>query len=132
MKSSVVGRSLAADVLANPQTEREASAASALRYWRDEALRLRGLLGLDKSKKQSLHDFYWVGVVRVFVVAMGDYGARAEDAQHRMWKAKFLPNKLKSTTHLSHEDLKLYIERCIQDAAEQGLVIYWPSELQDL
>lgn len=132
MSAATMEKSLVQEALENPQTEREFVLVKLVRYQAKKIESLEGEMGKRWSANQRLNRFYRGFVVRPFCLANGDHGQRAEDAQHEMWKARFLPSLVGSTTKLSTADFKLFIDRCIQDAAEFGVVIYWPTELQDL
>jgi hypothetical protein len=89
-----------------------------------------------RSKKQNA--YYWSVVLAYIAEYMGE---QPEDL-HEIFKAKFLKRKrvwrgaemtvLPSTTKLNSDEFGEYIERCVQEGAELGVVVPMADKNYDL
>jgi hypothetical protein len=80
-----------------------------------------------RTKRQN--SYYW-GIVLKYIA---EYMGEREEDLHEIFKAKFLKSRrqwrgaemtiLKSTTDLTSDEFGVYIDRCIQEGAELGVVV---------
>jgi len=85
----------------------------------------------DRTKRQNR--WYWVCVVGI----AAEYFGYLPEEMHDAYKMIFLrchdegkPETIRSTTTLTTAEFTDYIEKCRQWAAEQGLVIPDPTEVE--
>lgn len=90
------------------------------------------------TRSQKQNRYYWGVVLDV----IGSYMGEQPEDLHEVFKAKFLRRKrvwrgaeqtiLASTSKLNSEEMGEYIERCIQEGAELGVVVPIADKNYDL
>jgi hypothetical protein len=87
-----------------------------------------------KKRTVPQNSFYWKAIVEVLAEHFGY--ERAEDMHYEL-RRLYLSTpineqfaRVKSTTELSTEEFSQYMERCMQLAAENGVYIAFPDEVE--
>lgn len=105
----------------------------------DDEPKVRVIVEKERGiRTQNQNSYYW-GIVLKYI---GEYMGEREEDLHEVFKAKFLKTRrqwrgsemtiLKSTTDLTSDEFGVYIDRCIQEGSELGVVVPIADKNYDL
>ncbi len=105
----------------------------------DDTDKLRIIIEKERGTRTKKQNAYYWGIVLQYIAAY--MGEQPEDL-HEIFKAKFLKRKrmwrgaeqtiLASTTKMNSDEFGEYIDRCIQEGAELGVVVPMADKNYDL
>ena len=92
--------------------------------------KVRIIIEKERGTRSLRQQGYYWGIVLKYIA---EYMGEREEDLHEIFKAKFLKSRrqwrgaemtiLKSTTELTSDEFGIYIDRCIQEGAELGVVV---------